>query len=164
MKLPLLALLLCANLNVSAGVEKLGDFELTDQHDKPRTYRFPKLKVTVMTLADHQGSGSLAPWIQHIHDRYEQKIDVDGVADVSMIPKPFHNMFRSAFRKQLKRSVMLDWSGEVVKQFHYEKGVPNIFVIDREGRIVAHASGGISDDAMRKLTREIDRAMEGEAR
>lgn len=161
MKLPIPVLLLFATIAVSAPAEKLSDFELTDQDARPRSYRFPRSKVTVMTVADHKGSEQLAPWIQRIYDRYEKRIDIDGVADVSMIPKPFHNMFRAAFRKRLTRSVMLDWGGDVVKQFRYEKGVPNIYVIDRQGRIVARASGGVNDDAIRRLAREIDRAIEG---
>jgi hypothetical protein len=39
--------------SLSAG--KLADFELRDQHGTSRTYRFPKAKVTVMTLADQKG-------------------------------------------------------------------------------------------------------------
>ena len=81
--------------------------------------------------------------------------------NVSMIPKPFHNMFREAFRKQLTYSVMLDWDGALVKQFDYAKGVANVYVIDRRGRIVKQVTGPVSDAAMRELTQEIDRAITG---
>ena len=159
MRLPFLAILLLHTVALAAPVEKLADFELTDQDAKPRAYRFPKAKVTVMTVADHQGSDQLAPWIQRLYDRYEKRIDIDGVADVSMIPKPFHNMFREAFRKQLTRSVMLDWGGAVVKEFGYTKGVANIYLIDRRGRIVKQATGPFGDDAARELFTTIDRAV-----
>lgn len=105
----------------AAPMAKLGDFELTDQEAKTRTYRFPKTKVTVMTVADHKGADQLAPWIQRVYDRYQNQIDIDGVADVSMIPKLFRAMLREAFKKLLAYSVMLDWDGSVVKQFAYEK-------------------------------------------
>jgi hypothetical protein len=144
---------------IAAPVEKLTDFDLTDQDAKPRSYRFPKAKVTVMTVADHKGSDQLAPWIQRIYDRFEKRIDIDGIADVSMIPKPFHNMFREAFRKKLTRSVLLDWGGSVVKQFGYAKGVANIYVIDRGGRIVKQVSGPAADDTAREIILEIDRAL-----
>ncbi len=161
MKLPLLALVALHSAALAAPVEKLSDFTLTDQNTKTRSYRFPKTKVTVMTVADHKGSDQLAPWIQRLHDRYENRIDIDGVANVSMIPKPFHNMFREAFRKQLTYSVMLDWDGAVVKQFDYAKGVANVYVIDRRGRILKQVTGPASDEAMRGLTQEIDRAISG---
>jgi len=161
MKLPLLVLVALHATAFAVPVEKLSDFELTDQNLKTRSYRFPKSKVTVMTVADHKGSGQLAPWIQRLHDRYENRIDIDGVADVSMIPRPFHGVFRDAFRKQLTRSVMLDWSGAVVRQFDYDKGVANLYVINREGRLLKQFTGPVSDDAERELTREIDRALAG---
>jgi hypothetical protein len=161
MKLPLLVLIALHSTAFAVPVEKLSDFELTDQNLKTRSYRFPKSKVTVMTVADHKGSDQLAPWIQRLYDRYENRIDIDGVADVSMIPRPFHGVFRDAFRKQLTRSVMLDWSGAVVKQFGYTKGVANIYVIDHGGRITRHLDGPVTDAAERELTREIDRALAG---
>ena len=161
MRLPLLALVAFHSAALAAPVEKLSDFELTDQNARTRSYRFPKTKVTVMTVADHKGSDQLAPWIERLHERYENRIDIDGVANVSMISKPFHNMFREAFRKQLTYSVMLDWNGSLVKQFGSTKNVANVYVIDRLGRIVKQVTGPASDEAMRELTREIDRAIAG---
>lgn len=149
---------LCAAAS-AAPLVKLRAFELPDQHEKSRSYRFPKSKVTVMTVADHKGSDQLAPWIQCLHDRYADRIDIDGVADVSIIPSAFHGMFRKAFRKQLAYSVMLDWSGEVVKQFAPVKGVANIYVIDRRGQILKRITGPVNDEAIRELQGEVDRAI-----
>ena len=152
-------LLLCYLTALAGPVEKLTDFELSDQDSKARRYQFPKAKVTVMTVADHKGSEQLSAWIQRLYDRYRKRIDIDGVADVSMIPKPFHNLFREAFRKKLTYSVMLDWDGSVVKQFAYEKGVANIYVIERSGRIAGQFTGPATDAAERELNLQIDRAV-----
>jgi hypothetical protein len=154
-----LTFLLALAVTAAASGENLRDFALSDQHGKTRSYRFPKAKVTVMTVADHKGSDQLAPWIQRLHDRYADRIDIDGVADVSIIPSLFHEMFRQAFKKQLTYSVMLDWRGDVVKQFAPQKGVANIFVIDRNGRILRQFTGPVSDAAIREIQREVERAM-----
>jgi hypothetical protein len=159
MKLQSLALLALCTAASSAPVQKLADFDLTDQAARPRSYRFPKTKVTVMTVADRKGSEQLAPWIQRIRGRYETRIDIDGVADVSIIPKPLREMFRGVFRKQLTYSVMLDWEGTVVKQFSYQKSVANIYLIDRDGRIVRQFTGPITDTAAQELFKEIDRTI-----
>lgn len=162
MKLHLLALLAFVPIHsavLAAPPVKLTDFDLTDQDSKSRSYHFPKSKVTLMTVADHKGSDQLAPWIQRIYGRYEKRIDIDGIADVSMIPKPFQGMFRDAFRKKLARSVLLDWGGSVVKQFDYQKSVANIYVIDQGGRIVKRIAGPLSDAGEQELFREIDRMM-----
>ena len=124
-----------------------------------RSYRFPKAKITAMTVADRKGSDQLAPWIEKLYNRYERRIDIDGVADVSMIPKPFHGMIRNVFRMRVTHSVMLDWGGSVVKRFGYEKGVANIYVIDRRGWILKQVTGPVSDDTEEELFREIDRAL-----
>ena len=87
------------------------------------------------------------------------QIDIDGVADVSMIPKLFQTLLREAFKKQLAYSVMLDWDGSVVKQFAYEKNVANIYVIERSGRIVKRFTGAVSNEALRDLFRAIDAAI-----
>ena len=93
------------------------------------------------------------------YNRYEKRIDIDGVADVSMIPKPFHGMVCGVFRKRVTYSVMLDWGGSVVKRFGYQKGVANIYVIDRRGCILKQVTGPVSDEAEQELFREIDRAI-----
>jgi hypothetical protein len=138
---------------------KLSHFELTDQEAKKRIYRFPKTKVTVMTVADRKGADQLAPWIQPVYDRYQNQIDIDGIADVSMIPKLFQPILREAFKKRLEYSVMLDWDGSVVKQFAYKKNVANIYVIDRGGRIVQRLTGAVRNEALRALFRAIDAAI-----
>jgi hypothetical protein len=143
----------------AAPVAKLGDFELTDQEAKKRIYRFPKTKVTVMTVADRKGADQLAPWIERVYDRYQNQIDIDGVADVSMIPKLFQPILREAFKKRLEYSVMLDWDGFVVKQFAYKKNVANIYVIDRGGHIVQRLTGAVRNEALRALFRAIDAAI-----
>ena len=161
MKLHVLAFVALLSATLAAPPAKLAGFELTDQDSKPRTYRFPKEKVTVMTVADRKGSEQLAPWIQRIRDRYETRIDIDGVADVSIVPKVFQSMVRDSFRKKLTYSVMLDWEGAVVKQFGYKKGVANIYLIDHSGGIVKQMTGAVSESAAEELFHEIDRVMAG---
>lgn len=156
MRFLLVGFLLLASTSLGATVT---DFELSDQNATPRVYHFPKTKVTVMTVADHKGSDQLTPWIQSFYDRYGTRIDIDGIADVSMIPKPFQRMFREAFRKKLTRSVMLDWNGAAVKQFGYKKGIANIYVIDQRGNILSQASGPISKPSFDKMAAETDRVV-----
>lgn len=163
MKAPLLlfvAALLCACSPASASnLRKLGNFTLSDQHGTARTYRFPKQKVTLMTLADWRGSEQLEPWIQRVYDRYGKRIDIDGVADLSMVPKPLRGMVQRAFAGKLTYSVMLDWEGPTVRQFPTKAGVANIYVIDRAGRIVAHHTGPANDAAAAELFSTIDRTI-----
>ena len=54
---------------------------------------------------------------------------------------------------------MLDWGGSVVNRFGYERGVANIYVIDRRGRILKHVAGPVNDIAELELFQAIDRAI-----
>ena len=73
-------------------------------------------------------------------------------------------MFREAFRKKLTYSVMLDWEGSVVKEFGYTKGVANIYVIDRSGRIVQQVTGAMREAAARAFRPDRPRARKPFAR
>jgi hypothetical protein len=156
MRLPLLAVILLRTAAVAAPVERLSDFELTDQNAKTRSYRFRRRSPDDRRRS--QGSDQLRR--DSSARRYRKRIDIDGVADVSMIPKLFHGMFREAFRKKLTYSVMLDWEGSVVKEFGYTKGVANIYVIDRSGRRVQQVTGAMRDAPARELFDQIDRVLE----
>jgi hypothetical protein len=144
---------------VAAPPQRLGDFELADQNSITRSYRFPKTKVTAMTIADRRGSEQLAPWIRSLYARYERRIDIDGIADVSAIPRLYWGIVFEVFRKNLTQSVMLDWGGSVVSRFGYERGVANIYVIDRSGRILKHVTGPVNAAAKQELFEALDRAM-----
>ncbi|MEP6603196.1 MAG: hypothetical protein ABJB69_04530 [Spartobacteria bacterium] len=156
MKFSLLIFFVCQSLAMAFSMNRVPNFELNDQHETLRSYRFPKTKVTVMTVADYKGAGQLEPWLAHVYQRFGRKIDIDGVADVSGIPRPFQGALRIAFRNQLAYSVMLDWDGAVTRGFHYEKGVANIYVIDSQGMIIGRFGGAATENSLQQLTLAIE--------
>ena len=107
---------------MASPLKQVSDFALSDQNSVCRRYSFPKEKVTAMTVADRAGSDQLEPWIRSLYERYGTQIDIDGVADVSMVPQSLHGVVRALFRNRLTHSVMLDWDGSVVKRLQYEPG------------------------------------------
>jgi hypothetical protein len=144
---------------VAAPLKQLSDFVLSDQNSVFRRYSFPKQKVTVMSVADRAGSEQLEPWIRSLYERYGSRIDIDGVADVSRVPKRLHGVVRAFFRSRLTHSVMLDWNGSVVKRLEYEPGVANIYVIDRRGIILKQITGPANATLQHQLFRTIDGAL-----
>jgi hypothetical protein len=112
-----------------------------------------------MTVADRPGSERLEPWIKNLYEHHGSQIDIDGVADVSMVPEPLRRVVRTLFRNRLTYSVMLDWDGSVVKRFDYETGVANIYVIDRRGAILKRITGPVSATLEQELFRTIDGAI-----
>ena len=144
---------------MASPLKQVSDFALSDQNSVFRRYSFPKEKVTAMTVADRAGSEQLEPWIRSLYERYGTRIDIDGVADVSMVPKSLHGVVRALFRSRLTDSVMLDWDGSVVKRLQSEPGVANIYVIDHGGSILKRITGPANATSEQELFRIIDRAV-----
>ncbi len=134
-------------------------FTLKDQHQTTHDYQFPRPKISVLIFADYAGSAQLENWIRPIYGRYRDTITIDGVAELSSVPRLIRGMVRAAFRDRLARPVMLDWSGSVSTDYRYQKGEANLFVIDPDGRILLKVVGAISDAKFQRVRNTIDRQL-----
>ncbi len=135
-------------------------FTLEDQHKTAHDYRFPRPKVSVLIFADRAGSTQLENWIRPLYQRYRDAID--GVAELSSVPKFIRGLVRSAFRDRLSYPVMLDWSGDVSTDYRYQKGDANLFVIGHHGHILLKMIGSIDDAKMQRVQDIIDRQLKGD--
>ena len=99
-------------------------------------------------LSERIVSGALSPGSRLMQDHIAEEFQAS------------HVPVREAFRKQLTYPVLLDWKGAVVKEFGYTKGVANVYLIDRDGRILKHVTGPVADATARDLFRDVDRALE----
>lgn len=157
-----LFLLLANRADVAANVSgesKAADFELKDQYDKSASYRFPKQKVTVLTFGDRKGSEQIEGWVRPLWDRYQSKIDQQGVAVLSSVPFFARSVVRSIFKSKVKYSVLLDWKGDVSKAYGYESGKANLYVIDRNGQIILKIVGSANQTELDKVFAQIDRLL-----
>jgi hypothetical protein len=140
-------------------VPELASFELRDQYDNPHTISFPATNVTLMTVADRKGSEQINGWIAPVKERYGERIAIEGIADVSTVPRLLRSMVQKQFKKDRAYPVMLDWDGPVAHSFNYQKDEANFFVIDRQGRITGCFSGATNEVALKALFASIDLAI-----
>jgi len=126
-------------------------FKLKDQFKKEHRYDFPRPRASVLILADYVGSEQLEDWVRPLYARYQDRVALDGVADLSKVPRFARGMVRAFFRGQLDYPVMLDWSGEVTTRYRYQPGEANLFVIDPTGRIVLKVIGGVSPTKLQRV-------------
>lgn len=160
----LTALLLLAAIGAAPGTPTnsepaLTPFELRDQYDISHKISFPATNVTVMTVADKIGSEQIDGWIAALKEHYAGQIRIEGIADVSNVPRLLRSMVREQFKKHRKYPVMLDWAGPTVRGFHYHKDEANVFVIDRQGHVTGHFTGTTNEIALNELFLAIDRAL-----
>jgi hypothetical protein len=147
-----------ANSQTNRAVNQVGSFELNDQHGQPHHYRFPKTNLSFVAVADRKGSTQIDAWVRPLKQRYGTKIDIDGVADVSAVPRLLRGMVTGKFRKTMDYPVMLDWTGTVCRQFAYRNGQVNVFALDRQGKILNRWAGPANEKTLRELFAELDRA------
>ena len=137
--------------------KQASEFELKDQYEKTFTLKFPKDKATVLVFGDREGAKQIESWVRPLVEKYADKIDIQGVAELSAVPSLARGIVRRIMKNQVKYSVMLDWSGAVSKSYGYQKGKANLFVIDKRGGIVAEVEGAASAAELEKIYREINR-------
>lgn len=150
----------CFYVNADSSDElKAPDFELKDQYDNRAAYRFPKQKVSVLTFGDRKGSEQIEGWVRPLWDRYQTRIDQQGVAVLTAVPFFARGIVRGIFKSKVKYPVLLDWTGSVAQSYGYRSGKANLYVIDREGQIVLKVVGPATPADLQKVCAQIDRIL-----
>lgn len=155
-----LILFFCMNAAVWAEPEAIPDFELEDQYGEAHSYQFPKARISVILVADHPGSDQLEAWITVLRGQFsEDQVDIDGIAEMSKVPRMMRGMVRSRFRREMEYPVMLDWTGAVTALFQFKEEVANVYVIDRNGKVVQHLSGEATEEGLKSLIQTIQKLL-----
>lgn len=130
--------------------------ELRDQFEVLRVLVFPTTNLTLLTIADKEGSAQLAAWVTPLKERFPNGLVIEGIADVSAVPRPLRGMVRRQFKKAQSHSVMLDWSGQTTKQFAIAPNQANVLLVDRNGSILKRLAGKATDAAIKELCETIE--------
>lgn len=67
--------------------EPAAEFSLKDQFSATRNYSFPRAKVSVLLFSDREGFEQLEGWIRPLVERFDNRVDVQGVAVLSSVPR-----------------------------------------------------------------------------
>jgi len=134
---------------------RLEGWTLEDQRGRSRTIAFPRDRLLLVTVCDQRGSKDLEPWVKTVFTRFQDRLDIEGVADVSNVPVALRGLVRQAFKRQ-PHSIMLDWEGRVVTRFAYEKNVPNLYLIDGKGRVQGRWTGVMTAEQSLLIQQKIE--------
>jgi hypothetical protein len=132
---------------------------LRDQFEVTRTLKFPTTNLTFLTIADKAGSEQIAAWVTPVQQRFGEQVAIEGIADLSAVPRPFRGMVRRKFQKAQSHPVMLDWSGDTVKAFATAADQANVFVLDSHGQILKRLSGKATEQSLEDLCATIEQAL-----
>ena len=152
-----IALLNVVTTAADASARTMPPFTLTDQDGRARTIDYPRDKVSVFVIADHKGSSEIAGWITPLYERYQQRVEIAGIAALPGIPPMFQGLFRREFKKRLAFPVMLDWTGDVSRSIGYENNRAQLLVVSQTGRVTLSRNGPATERALAEVAGEIDR-------
>ena len=159
-----ITLVCCAAIAVHADESSepilLTEITLQDQHKDEYAIEFPTDHVVVFVLADRKGSDDVEPWVRALYERYEDTIQIEGVALVSAVPKPLRGIVRALFKNNVPKPIMLDWDGSTCDQFGYKNGAVETYVVDPEGEVILSKRGPCDDKKLTAVCAEIDAAIE----
>lgn len=140
----------------SASKERAVEFSLKDQFGVETAYKFPREKVSILTIGDKEGAEQLEAWIRPLAEKYGDKIELHGVAELSAVPGIAKGIVRNIIKKKSSHSVMLDWSGDVSKSYGFKKDSANLFLIDKQGNIISRQTGAATPAQLQALYAQID--------
>lgn len=154
---------LCWSGGGGAGA-KVASFELQDQFGTNHTCSFPSLTPRLIVLADRKGYPEIEGWVQPTHERFGSGLAIQGVADVTGVPGPLRGFVRQKFRSKVPYAVMLDWEGNVLRQFQPQKAVANIYLLNAEGRVLVALHGKATPAGLAELHEAISAVLRDEKR
>jgi hypothetical protein len=132
---------------------------LRDQFDAAQRISFPTTNVFLFTIADEKGSEQIAAWVAPVKERFHERVEICGIADVSAVPRPLRGLVRKQFRQAQAHPVMLDWTGDTVKAFGCASDQVNVFVVEGEGRILSRVVGPASEAKLHDLFSVLDETL-----
>jgi AhpC/TSA family len=153
------ALLLIFTLFVAglaASSNRAPEFELKDQYGNLQAYRFPAPKVSVLIFGDRKGSGQIEAWVRPLYDRYQDRVNIKGIAALGSVPSVARGMVTRIFKWQVKYPVLLDWTGDVSKQYGYEEGKANVFVVSPRGEVLLRINGAATQNGLNQIQERIN--------
>jgi len=137
--------------------------ELRDQFDAPQSLTFPTTNITVLLIADRQGSEQVNQWVTVLKRKCADPVSIRGLALVTGVPKFLRARVCAEFRAKRKYPVMMDWSGKVCEQLGYRSGVANVLIIEPDGLIRARFEGSATEPRAGEAMKMLDNLREKSA-
>jgi hypothetical protein len=151
--------LLILMMSATATSPRAPEFELRDQYGNTEAYRFPNGRVNVLIFGDRKGSGQIESWVRPLYERYQNRVNIKGIAALSSVPSFARGMVTRIFKSQVKYSVLLDWTGGVTKSYGYEAGKANVFVVGPSGEILLRINGAATPQGLDQVKAQVSHAL-----
>lgn len=147
---------------------KIGDTapDWTLQDPEEKEYNLKKLrgKVVFLILGNRKIRKEDDEWAAAFQKDYRENKQVTAfiIADMRSVPGFIPKRF---IRGQLKKNpppvkFLMDWKGEVHKQYQTKKEKPTLYLISQKGTIVFHRKSDFKPETYTEVKKEIDKLLE----
>ncbi|RKU24942.1 hypothetical protein C6499_15990 [Candidatus Poribacteria bacterium] len=139
------------------------DWTLQDPEEKEHNLKKLRGKVVFLILGNRKIRKEDDKWAEAFQKDYRENVQVTAfiIADMRSVPGFIPKRF---IRGQLKRNpppvkFLMDWKGEVHKQYQTEKEKPTLYLISQKGTIVFHRKANFKKETYTELKKEIDKLL-----
>ena len=131
-------------------------FTLEDQYGKEHQFSFPQDKLSLFVNVDRESARQAEGWVLPIYGRYQDRVHIQGLAQLSEVPSFFRSMARNIVQSNVKHPVLMDWSGTVSRELGYQSGSANVVLVDQNGEVVYRDAGTASPEKLEAFYTAID--------
>ena len=139
------------------------DFLLQDVEEKAHSLKKLRGTVVFLIMGNRKIRKEDDKWAEAFQNDYRENAQVTAyiVADMRSVPGFIPKGF---IRGQLKKNpppvkFLLDWKGEVHKQYQTEKEKPTLYLVSQQGTIVFHEKTDFKPEIYTELKKEIDKLL-----
>lgn len=136
------------------------DFTLTDADDKSYTLSKMSDKVVILLIGTRDVRKEGDKWLFAIDEDYGQYEDINSYLIADLRELPFFvtkGMVKWGVRREkLPFNTLLDWDGKIARKYKAQKDLPNLFIIDKQSKIVYSYSGNFSDETYSRFKHKLN--------
>ena len=139
------------------------DFTLQDAEEKEHSLKKLQGKIVFLIMGNRKIRKEDEEWAEAFQKDYQENPQISAyiIADMRSVPGFIPKGF---IRGQLKKNpppvkFLLDWKGEVHKQYQTEKEKPTLYLISQKGTIVFYRKADFKPETYTELKKEIDKLL-----
>jgi hypothetical protein len=156
---------------------KIGDpapiFTLKDADDKEHSLELimgkdeENRKTVILIVGDRKVRKEANKWAKELHKIYEKNEEVALLMVADLRDLPFfvtEGMVKwGTKRENLPVTIVLDWGGKVNELYKAKRSKPNLYIIDKEGKVAFHQVGKHSEEFIKKLQAKVQESLKNDS-
>jgi peroxiredoxin len=144
-------------------------FTLKDAYDKEHSLELisrkdeENRKAVILIMGDRKVREEANKWAKELHKIYEKNEEVALLMVADLRDLPFfvtESMVKwGTKRENLPIPIVLDWGGKVNESYKAKRSKPNLYIIDKEGKVAFHKVGKHSEEFIQKLQAKVQESL-----